>query len=219
MDKSYLLEKYILNESRLIEYGFTLNKEKYVYKYMLKELDFYAYFFIQNNKFEIKVYDLETEEAYILFSIKDASGKTVTAIREEVWDVTNDILDKCFSKYDLKEQLLEYASEVYDKAPETPFKKLPTYYVMKTSRKNKWYAVFIDITYDKLGVKCKDTIHIVNVKNHPEKIKNLIDYKQFFPAYHMNKKYWITVVLNKSTDVGLLKSLIDESYSIIENKV
>ena len=211
-----LLDQYMLNELKLIEYGFTLEKETYSYKYMLKKLDFYAYFYIQNDKLDIKVYDSETEEEYILFSIQGSTGKIVGTIREEVEQVTHDILTKCYSKYDLKEQLLNDASRVYGMAPETPFKNAPNYYVMKTSLKNKWYAVFMDITYDKLGIESKDTVQIVNLKNQPEKIKALIDYKQFFPAYHMNKKNWITVVLNKTTDVEFLKKLIDESYTIIE---
>jgi len=55
-----------------------------------------------------------------------------------------------------------------------------------------------------------------NVKLNPDLIENLIDKKHFFPAYHMNKKYWITILLDSDTDLNLVKSLIDESFKLVE---
>ncbi|KXA14265.1 MULTISPECIES: MmcQ/YjbR family DNA-binding protein [Fusobacterium] len=36
----------------------------------------------------------------------------------------------------------------------------------------------------------------MNVKHSSEKIKTIIDNVHIFPAYHMNKKHWITISLN-----------------------
>lgn len=216
MNKSKLLDNYIIDIDKLVEYGFILKKDTYIYKYELKNSDFYSYFYIENNTFEIKVFDSVTEEGYLLFNVPDSTGKIVSTIREEIDNVIDDILWKCFSRSNLKEELLKYTTNVHGTIPETPFEKLPTSYTVKTHNKNKWYGLFMDITYKQLGIDNQDTVHILNVKNHPEKIEELIDYIHFFPAYHMNKKHWITIVLNKSTDVELVKKMIDDSYSIVE---
>jgi predicted DNA-binding protein (MmcQ/YjbR family) len=42
--------------------------------------------------------------------------------------------------------------------------------------------------------------------------------KGYFPAYHMNKKSWLTVLLDGSVNDDELKDLIHLSYEIIEKK-
>ena len=61
-------------------------------------------------------------------------------------------------------------------------------------------------------------VDVINLKLAPDEIKSLIDFKTFFPAYHMNKKYWITVLLNRDLGEEKLFSLIKKSYDIVKNK-
>jgi len=35
----------------------------------------------------------------------------------------------------------------------------------------------------------------------------------------MNKKHWISVVLNKETNLSQLKELVTQSYLLVENKI
>ena len=74
----------------------------------------------------------------------------------------------------------------------------------------------MSIPYKTLGLDKSGKIDVLNVKLNPELIQSLIDKKHFFPAYHMNKKYWITILLDSDTDVNLVKSLIDESFKLVE---
>ena len=53
---------------------------------------------------------------------------------------------------------------------------------------------------------------ILNVRVDPEKIGDMLDLKQFFPAYHMNKKNWISVRLDGEIEQNELNMLIDASY-------
>ncbi|MFH1525986.1 MAG: MmcQ/YjbR family DNA-binding protein [Bacteroidota bacterium] len=58
--------------------------------------------------------------------------------------------------------------------------------------------------------------HIVNVKCDPEKaieLRELYDY--VIPGYHMNKKHWNTIELDKNVDYNLLLEWIDDSYNLI----
>ena len=49
-------------------------------------------------------------------------------------------------------------------------------------------------------------------------LPSLIDRQGIFPAYHMNKQHWISVVLDKNTDKAMLFDLIEMSYDLINKK-
>lgn len=38
-------------------------------------------------------------------------------------------------------------------------------------------------------------------KADPEEIQRLIDHDRYFPAYHMDKVHWISILLDKETDM------------------
>lgn len=56
---------------------------------------------------------------------------------------------------------------------------------------------------------------IINVKLDENKVSNLIKEKGYYKAYHMNKKDWITILLNDIIEDKKIESLIDESYILI----
>jgi len=56
-----------------------------------------------------------------------------------------------------------------------------------------------------------------SVKNEAEKVAELKDqYDGILPGYHLNKKFWITVVLGIDVQMPLAKELINESYAIVK---
>ena len=56
----------------------------------------------------------------------------------------------------------------------------------------------------------------MNIKNTPEKVLELMEqYPSVLPGYHMNKKYWVTVMIDGSIIDSLLKRWIDESYNLV----
>ena len=67
-----------------------------------------------------------------------------------------------------------------------------------------------------LKIESEELIDIMNIKLDPEKIKQLIDNVNYFEAYHMNKKYWITILLDSNLDINKVKELIDESYKLVK---
>ena len=80
----------------------------------------------------------------------------------------------------------------------------------------KWFGVLMRVQATKLNIFNEGEADILDIKLDPDLIlqlqKNLP--KQYFEAYHMNKKHWVTVLLSEQTDRKLLESLIRESYSI-----
>ncbi len=52
---------------------------------------------------------------------------------------------------------------------------------------------------------------VVNLKCEPDLIPNLINEKGIYPAYHMNKRHWISVEIERYEDLEKLKMIVDIS--------
>ncbi len=53
----------------------------------------------------------------------------------------------------------------------------------------------------------------INIKNTPDKVVELKElYASVLPGYHMNKTYWVTVLINGDIPDSTIYSWIDESY-------
>ena len=76
----------------------------------------------------------------------------------------------------------------------------------------------MEVAQEKLTGKGKNIIDVMNLKNDPRRISDLIDGKNIFKAYHMNKIHWISVILDKNINSDKLKQLIDESFDLVNKK-
>lgn len=210
------IEKYRLSDDILINFGFQFEDNILVFKRNILNDVFRMEIKLISTDFEIEVYDLDFNEVYSLFSVDSASGEIVTAIREEVKDVLEKIL--CLGSF-VYEDILCYAKGKYNSTTVQPFKSNPEIKALFTPN-NKWYALFLDIEYNKLQ---KDSlvdskVKIVNLKHISSKISIVIDNRNVFPAYHMNKNHWISVVLDNNIDIEYVKELIELSYNLVNNK-
>ena len=59
-----------------------------------------------------------------------------------------------------------------------------------------------------------DEVEVLNVKLDPVKIPLLEKADGFHPCYHMNRKHWITVVLDGSVSDDYIMELIEESHAL-----
>ncbi len=116
-------------------------------------------------------------------------------------------------------QLQQYITETYGADPEYPWAKYPSNTVFRHSNNQKWFALFMDISKDKLGLPEKTPIHVMNVKCEPLMIGSLRREPGIFPAYHMSKTSWITVALDGSVSDEKIKWLLDISYQLTAKKV
>ena len=74
------------------------------------------------------------------------------------------------------------------------------------------------IKYRQLGLTGDEDVFVVNLKAPPEKIPNIVDHKSVFPAWHMNKTHWITVLLTAATSFDNLCKLTEQSYGLVCGK-
>ena len=91
-------------------------------------------------------------------------------------------------------------------------------------RKTKKYGLVGCISFCGILVYgLTDNNQIVNKQAHAAVVKGGADIvdadvhnKNIFPAYHMNKKHWISIVLDKNIKLEAIKELIDISYSLVK---
>lgn len=210
-----IFDKNIFNSKLAIAYGFSKVGDYYILQSDIDVENFNAIVKIDKESFEVNVIELPFNEEYVLFNVLDSKGKFVSKIRKKVNELIEDIVNCCFKSLDYRKLLLDYVREKYGTIPEEPWKD-NNHATIKTPNSKKWYGIFMSIPYKTLGLNKSGKIDILNVKLNPDLIENLIDKKHFFPAYHMNKKYWITILLDSDTDLNLVKSLIDESFKLVE---
>ena len=210
-----IFDKNIFNSKLAIAYGFSKTGDYYILQSDIDMENFNVIIKIGKDSFEANVIELPFNEEYILFNVLDSKGKFVSKIRKKVNELIEDIVNCCFKSLDYRKLLLDYVKEKYGTIPEEPWED-NNHATIKTSNSKKWYGIFMSIPYKTLGLEKSRKIDVLNVKLNPDLIENLIDKKHFFPAYHMNKKYWISIVLDSDVDLNLVKSLIDESFRLVE---
>lgn len=100
------------------------------------------------------------------------------------------------------DQLLDYALSKPEVEESLPFG--PDLLVLKTNGK---MFLLIPLETDPLRF---------NAKCDHERAQQLrAEYTGILPGYHMNKKYWNTVLLDGSIPGALVRKLIDHSYELI----
>lgn len=118
-----------------------------------------------------------------------------------------------------RDELAEYIVNNYSAEPDYPWIRYPSNEVFRHMGNKKWFALIMDVQRDKLGLPGEGVIDIVNFKCEPVLISVLTEECGFFPAYHMNKKNWITAALDGSADDEKIKMLLDMSYNATAPKI
>ena len=119
----------------------------------------------------------------------------------------------------LRQQVLDYVKTEYGTRSEHLWKSYPTYEVLRHAqqpgeKKAKWYGIIMDVKRSVLGLDGEDYVDILDVKLDSEAIDFLRHVNGYFPAYHMNKQSWITILLDGTVPFENIKQQIDESYAI-----
>lgn len=120
----------------------------------------------------------------------------------------------------LRDEIERYVIDTYDAKPEHLWENYPEYeifrHVSQGKRKGKWFLLLATVTRSQLGFDdlTGEVIFIANVKCDPEQIDELIHEPGFARGWHMNKKLWLSIMLDGSVPLGHVKKLIDQSYEL-----
>lgn len=112
----------------------------------------------------------------------------------------------------VRKRIFSYIEEKFGAQGERIFDKHPEFAVFRHAKNRKWFAVFMRVDGGKLGLKNAQALEILNLKCKPDLAEILRDGEQILPAYHMNKKYWISVNLSSDVEKEKVFDLIEESF-------
>ena len=78
-----------------------------------------------------------------------------------------------------------------------------------------------DVLVFKVGGKmfCFAPMDEGELKMEPDEAEHLIDGKGYLPGYHMNKRYWNTVLIDGSVSDNMLRIWIGNSYRLVLSKL
>lgn len=99
---------------------------------------------------------------------------------------------------DLRRQVEAWLAAENGDAPEYLWAKFPNYAVFRRKDNRKWYALLAELPGEKLGLAGQAPVPVLVVKCEPFLKDLLFEIPGYLPAYHMNKKHWITVRLDGS---------------------
>ena len=210
------IEKYNFSKEQLLQFGFKEEAEKLIYRQEILDMSFLIEIVFVDSQLLVEVYDLEFDEVYSLYSVDSAVGETVQNIREHVENLLRSILGLADQSGKISSEVIDYCNK-YGGNHVNPFKKHLDILAF-VNEKNKWYALLSYVEYNKLNKNTDITtkVKILNVKYPTDNILDIIDNQNIFPAYHMNKKHWISIVLDKNIKLETIKELIDISYSLVK---
>ena len=114
-----------------------------------------------------------------------------------------------------REEIFEYVKKQYGTTPEYLWKSSPDSAVLR-HKNGKWYAVIMNVEKSKLGLSEDGTVEIMNVKCDPEMTSMIIQTYGFLPGYHMNKRHWITILLDGTVGESKILDFLDMSYDLID---
>lgn len=211
------LENKKINYEILTEKGFRKQKAKYLFEKNICDNSFKVVIEISKEKKVSKVVDLLTNEEYILVDTK-SSGSFVGKIKSEYEKIIASIIKECTTSNVFKnkksQKIIKYIKEKYDSELEYLWDKYPDCAIYRHKKNNKWYGLLMKIKASSIGLASNKKIEILNLKYQKENISDIIDYKNIYPGYHMNKNNWITINLEEQIDIKQIKSLIDNSYEL-----
>ena len=212
VNRLILMENNCFKNELLIQYGFIYNDGKYIYEKIIYD-QLKLVIIIKNNKIESKIIDMEFNDEYLPYN-QEYMGLFSSQIYDLANNIINDIINKCSLEKNNRNNILEYVKDKYQTIPEYPWNND---YDCTLKVDKKWYGLIMKINSKKLGINIDQEIDIINLKAVEEDIKTLVDYQVVFPAYHMNKKYWYTVIINQ-VNLDILYKLIDNSYNLVKKK-
>ncbi|MBR2600866.1 MmcQ/YjbR family DNA-binding protein [Candidatus Saccharibacteria bacterium] len=115
--------------------------------------------------------------------------------------------------------VVKYIKSEYGANPEFLWPgRYPGYAVFRHGNNRKWFALVATISSKSLGLKEDKAIDVINLKFDKNQTYDFAETNDHvFPAYHMNKNNWITVVLDDGISDGMVFELIRKSY-LLTNK-
>ena len=111
----------------------------------------------------------------------------------------------------IKQDFLKYCLSTYGTSPDYPFDEDFETAVLRHTDNRKWYAIVMRVPRHKFGFDSDEVIDVVNLKLPTEMFGSFGATDGVYPAYHMNKLHWISVLLPDAPE-DIVQFLVNVSF-------
>ncbi len=118
-----------------------------------------------------------------------------------------------------REKIIEFACSLPGAVADRPFEDDFDTTVMRHGEGGKWFGLVMNVKKSRVGIGGDGCVDVLNVKCDPDEafiVREL--YESIIPAYHMNKRLWISVILNGTVPLDFTERLIEKSYDLTYKK-
>lgn len=211
-----------INVKKLCDYGFKPSGKEYTYRTPLLGGEMRAEVNCsEDGQVTAKVFDSDGDGEYTLHLVDGATGEFVGKVRKEYCELLSDIAAKCFDdvtfRFSQTALVTEYAKSVYGDELEFLWKDDFDDAVLRRKDNGKWYAVIMRVHGDKFG-RGNESDEVIDLRADPDELDKIADGEKYFRGYHMNKKYWLTIVLDGAVPTEEICARLDESYKKVGKK-
>ncbi len=216
MIEKELFSHFSIDEKKLMAYGFQADGPTLVYTQDLAAENF-RIILTYDRSLSGKIIDLAFGEEYVNFRMESATGYSAE-IRQKFEALLLDIRDKCCrNQYFQTEQarrINEYVYETFDVMPEFLWPNIPSYAAFRKKQGGKWFAVIGSVPRCKVNPVSlsAEEVEVINVKVDKDRIETLLARDGIYPAFHMNKKCWVSIILDGTLTDSDIQRMVDESY-------
>ena len=215
-----IFKSYQFNKEEAHAYGFVENGEVWTYSCQILQGEFFMTLSITPDNVSFQVFDQETGDLYPQVHMESMRGSFVASVREACLEILYQIRKACFDVQDFiypqTKRIVAQVLEKYGNQLEYLWEKSPDTAVLRHEGNQKWYAVVMRIPWNKLEKGREGLVEAVNLKH--DQVADLLSKKGIYPAFHMNKRYWLSLALDDSLQDEEVLELIERSWKLTVKK-
>lgn len=215
-----IFKAYQFNSKKAKEYGFIENQGVWTYSSTILQGDFLMMVTVEDGDLSFQVYDQETGELYPQVHMESMRGTFVGTVREACLEVLYSIRKACFEVQEFlcpqTKRIMAFVQEKYGNQLEYLWEKSPDTAVLRHEDNQKWYAILMRIPWDRLDKGRDGLVEAVNLKH--DQVADLLSQNGIYPAFHMNKRYWISLPLDDTLTDEKVLELFERSYFLTSKK-
>ena len=215
-----IFKSYQFNKEKAHAYGFVENRGVWTYSCQILQGDFLMMVTVEDGDLSFQVYDQETGDLYPQVHMTGMRGTFVGTVREACLEELFDIRKACFEVQKFlcpqTKRIMALVQEKYGNQLEYLWEKSPDTAVLRHEDNQKWYAILMRISWEKLDKGKEGEVEVVNLKN--DQVAEMLTLKGIYPAFHMNKSYWISVPLDDKLSDQQILDLIKTSWGLTRKK-
>ncbi len=208
----------------MLRFGFVRTEDGYRYETDFMNGDFSAVLLVSDRGgITGTVIDRMNGEEYRQLRIDGFQGAYVNTVRAAYEELLRRVADECCTDVpfasDQANRIAGRIAKRFGVGPDFPWEqsRYRDCGVFRHGDSAKWFALIMNV---RRGVLLKNgdtrTVDVINLKADPEKIGGLTGRPGVYPAYHMNRRYWITIALDDSLGDEDVMPLVEESFRLTE---